>query len=88
MPRIRNTFTKVKFIYLFQFPKIFLHFVLYVNFFRVCGFLKPEIGNKKGKILKLLSNYDLKIINLKMIQLTESRAKNIFEEYEDASILK
>ncbi|XKL60584.1 hypothetical protein PGB90_007641 [Kerria lacca] len=55
---------------------------------KVCGFLKPEIGNKKGKILKLLSNYDLKIINLKMIQLTESRAKNIFEEYEDASILK
>ncbi|XP_065203260.1 nucleoside diphosphate kinase homolog 7 [Planococcus citri] len=52
-----------------------------------CGFIKPDLMHRKGEVLQLLESSNFKIINLKMVQLPESLANTIFEDYEDQSIL-
>lgn len=54
---------------------------------RTCGFLNPEVINK-GEILQSFIEQDLKIINLKTIQLTESVACELLKEYEDESLVR
>lgn len=53
---------------------------------KTCGFLNPEVINK-GEILQSFIEQDLKIINLKTIQLTESVACELLKEYEDESLV-
>lgn len=54
---------------------------------RTCGFLNPEVINK-GEILQSFIEQDLKIINLRTIQLTESVACELLKEYEDESLVR
>lgn len=54
---------------------------------RTCGFIKPEAMDRKGEILESFTDSNLKIINVRMVQLTEQQATSILEEYDDHSII-
>lgn len=50
--------------------------------------MMPEIGNKKGEILKILQEKKFKIINMKTVLFDETDVYEILKAYENEAISK
>lgn len=58
-----------------------------VCYYRISGFLKPEVATK-GLILKSFIENNFRVINLRSIVLSELEAYELLRDYPDEAILK